>query len=58
MYMYLVHKQEVQSERESQRGSVVALIIAIVVVFVSINIEKVGTGSQAEVKLAVKLKHP
>ena len=49
MYMYLVHKQEVQSERESQRGSVVALIIAIVVVFVFINIEKVVM--QAEVKL-------
>ena len=33
--------QEIQSEQESQRGSVLALVIAIVVVFVCINAEKV-----------------
>lgn len=31
-----------QSEHESQRGSVVALVTAMVVIFISINIEKVG----------------
>ena len=36
------HLQEVSSTSDSQRGSVLALLIAVVIIFALVNVDKVG----------------